>query len=134
MPYSYPISVSVTTAGATIEGDDGFILIIPADALTTTTTITVAEPVAPPAPDGMTMVSRVYAIGPLNTVLERDATAYVPYDSAYEAQRAGMQVYLAQTVSCPDPWGWIPSPQDLSEAGLLGGAFRTLQCVAVAIV
>lgn len=133
MSYSYPISVVVGRAGATIEGEDGFKLVIPQYALSQDTTITIAEPIVAPDLRGKTMVSRSYGIGPDGTVLERAAIIFVPYFSAYESQRSSIVVSLAVSPSEPDPTGWVPTPQDLSESGKMGGTTATLHSALAAI-
>ncbi|MBI5608366.1 MAG: hypothetical protein HY902_05755 [Deltaproteobacteria bacterium] len=133
MPYSYPISVVVGTAGATIVGEDGFKLIIPQNALTQNTTITIAAPITAPSLRGMTMVSRSYGIGPDGLSLAHDATIYVPYFSQYESQRSSIVVYLASDPSEPDPTGWVPTPQDFGESGKMGGTTSHLHSALAAI-
>lgn len=133
MPYSYPISVVVGPAGATIEGTDGFKLVIPANALSQNTTITIAAPVTAPSLRGKTMVSRSYGIGPDNLALARAATIFVPYFSQYEPQRSSIVVYLASDPTEPDPSGWQPTPQVLTEAGKMGGATNRLHSALAAI-
>lgn len=133
MSYSYPISVVVGSAGATIEGEDGFKLVIPQYALSQNTTITIAEPIVAPELRGKTMVSRSYGIGPDGLALDRDATIFVPYFSEYESQRSSIVVYLAISPSEPDPGGWDPTPQNFSESGMMGGTTATLHSALAAI-
>lgn len=133
MPLSYPISVVVGPAGATIEGTDGFKLVIPPNALASNTTITIDAPVTAPALRGKTMVSRSYGIGPDNLALARDATIFVPYFSQYEPQRSSIVVYLASSPTQPDITGWVPTPQVLTEAGKMGGSTSRLHSALAAI-
>jgi hypothetical protein len=133
MPYSYPISVVVGPAGATIEGTDGFKLVIPPNALSRLVTIHIAAPVTAPDVAGLTEVSRSYGITPDGLVLARPATVFVPYFPAYEAQRASIVVRLAASPLEPSPTEWVPSPQVLTEAGKMGGATSTLHSAMAAI-
>lgn len=133
MPYSYPISVVVGSAGATILATDGFELVIPANALSSNVTITVAAPVTAQSVSGLTNVSRGWSIGPVGTSFSIDATVFIPYFTSYESQRRNIKVYMADTVTEPDPSGWVPAPQDLSQSGKMGGTISQIQCAMACI-
>lgn len=133
MSYSYPISVQVGSAGATIDGEDGLRIVIPANALSSTITLTVAAPITAPTVSGLTAVSRSYAIGPVRTTFARTATVFIPYFSAYESRRSSILVYMGNTPDDPDPGGWTPAPQDLTIAGKMGGNIDSIQCAMAAI-
>lgn len=134
MPYTYPVSVVVGTAGATIDCEDGFTLVIRENALSGNTTITIAAPVTAPDVSTLDEVSRAYAIGPLGTQLAVDAVYFVPYFTGSEPDRLNIEVFVGDVVSSNDPTGWTPTPQDLSVAGSMGGTVSVLRNAMAAIV
>jgi len=133
MPYSYPISVVVGSAGATIVATDGFEFVIPEDALSRDTTITIAAPVTATNVSTLTEVSRAWTIGPLGTTFDIDATVFIPYFSSYESQRGSIYVYMADSVTEPDPAGWTQTPRDTSKSAKMGGTISSIQCAMAAI-
>lgn len=117
---SYPITQTITSAGGTITGSDGFQYVVPANAFSTSTSVTV-DVASTPALSGKTVVSRVYVIRTIGTTLARTATAYVPYDSAYESQRGSISVYRCDDPTEPNPNGWTVCTRNASQNGLIGG-------------
>jgi hypothetical protein len=125
---SYPITQTIGSAGGTITGSDGFQYVVPANAFSTNTSVTVDQTTAPTL-SGVTVVSRVYIIRTIGTTLARDATAFVPYDSAYESQRSSISVYRCDDPTEPNPNGWTVTTRDASQSGLMGGVLSAQTCV-----
>lgn len=117
----YPFTAYVTQTGDELVGPDNFAIVIPQNAFSGRTSITVSAPqwnIGAPreqASDGYKVEA--------SATPARNCTVYVPYLSRYEQYRGSLVVYLSENwVSECDPGVWQPTPRVADRQGLMGGS------------
>ena len=88
-------SSGIGSAGGTVTGPNGSQVVVPAGALSTNTSIAVAQSSqgAPPLPAGMTSAGEMFALTPHGTQFAAPVTIKIPYDSSATTSGAAPVLY-----------------------------------------
>ena len=126
---AYPINVTVGSAGALIEGDDGMRLTIPRNAFTSNVNVHIDPPYAdrPPAIPGILRRSNGFEITPHNQGLAVAGTLVLPIYAQYWSEKSILKLYTGPNINEADPNGWFPQPDyDDGRDGYKGGHITRL--------